>query len=131
MNKEILAKFASNPPANPSAILQVQTDLRVDLPKSYLQFMSERNGGEGFVGDNYLMLWRIEELAELNRSYEVATYAPGLILFGSNGGGEGFAFDFRGPSAEIVSVPFVGMDISLVRLVSKGFEEFLKALFES
>jgi len=31
----------------------------------------------------------------MNEVYEVAKYAPGLILFGSDGGDEAFAFDFR------------------------------------
>jgi hypothetical protein len=46
------------------------------------------NGGEGSVGDTYVILWRIEELIEMSKAYDVAEYAPGLFLFGSDGGGE-------------------------------------------
>lgn len=66
-------------------------------------------GGEGWVGDHYLVLFRAGELVEFNRDYEVAEYAPGLILFGSTGGGEGYAFDARSAGLPIVQVPLIGM----------------------
>ena len=39
----------------------------------------------------------------------VSEFAPGLILFGSDGGGEAYAFDVREAVPIIVEVPFIGM----------------------
>ncbi len=77
------------------------------------------------------MLWRAEELVEMNKSYHVNEYAPGLLLFGSDGGGEAFGFDTRTDAKPIVSVPFVGMALNEARPVASNFNEFLEALFKS
>lgn len=87
------------------------------------------NGGEGFIGPNaYVIFWKLEELMELNKAYQVAEYAPGLFIFGSDGGGEAYAFDVRTPAMPIVSVPFVGLDLSLARAIAPTFSGFLDIL---
>jgi hypothetical protein len=74
------------------------------------------------------MLWAAEELGRLNKAYEVQTYAPGLVLFGSDGGGEAYGFDLRGDARTIVEVPFVGMDWKLANTISQSFGGFLESL---
>jgi len=71
-----------------------------------------------------------KELLRLNQAYEVAEYAPALFLFGSNGGGEAYAFD-RASKGAIVAVPFVGMDVSLAQLQAPSFKEFIERLAKS
>ena len=75
-------------PAHPDVVEGLFSRLGVSLPGDYLEFLRQHNGGEGFVGDNYIIFWRAEELADFNREYEVDKYAPGILLFGSDGGGE-------------------------------------------
>lgn len=98
------------------------------LPLEYEQFLRKHNGGEGFVGDNYLVLWRAEELSTFNREYEVDRNAPGLLLFGSNGGGEGYGFDARVAGPPIVRVSFIGMDLRYATPVATDFDELLVLL---
>ena len=83
------------------------------LPTDYATFLRFANGGEGIVGRKgaYAIFWRIEDILELNDAYEVAQYAPSLILFGSNGGGDAFAFDRNSAQGRVVQVPFVGLDL--------------------
>jgi hypothetical protein len=127
--KEILfAKFNGNPPSTIPAIRQFEIDSGVRLPGDYARFLQKANGGEGFIGNAYVILWRVEELLEMNRAYQVADYAPGLFLFGSDGGGEAFAFDARSDVKPIVSVPFIGMDLNLVHPVAQNFATFLEVL---
>ena len=90
--------------------------------------MSVQDGGEGFVGNQYLILWRATELMEFNREYEAAKYAPSLLLFGSNGGGEAFAFDARDNAMKIFIVPFVGMSLKDASQVAEKFDNFLSKL---
>jgi len=127
---ELLAKFNRNPPAEAQTITQLER-VSINLPSEYKQFLRLHNGGEGFIGGAYAMLWRAEELVDLNQRYHVLEQAPGLFLFGSNGGGEAFAFDTRKQIQPIVSVPFVVMDLSAARPIASTFTQFLEALFES
>src|SRR4051812_43628903 len=92
---EILKKFDSNCPLSTEVMENVERQYGLELPTDYKLFMSSHDGGEGFIGEQYVILWRGSELIQFNREYEVEKYAPGLLLFGSNGGGEGFAFDMR------------------------------------
>lgn len=132
MEKErLLAQFNSNPPADTASIRQFESEAAFRLPEDYTQFLQQADGGEGFVGNTYIILWRVGELLEMNRSYQIAEYAPDLFLFGSDGGGEAFAFDTRTIAKTIVSVPFVGMDLKLARPIASGFTVFLEELFKS
>lgn len=125
----LLARFAGNPAASLKTIEKVQQSLNLRLPKSYVDLMLTRNGGEGFIGRSYLVLWKIKELVPMNAAYHVAEFAPKLVLFGSNGGDEAFGFDTRSKTMGIVSVPFVGMDLQLAKAVAADFDAFLLALF--
>ena len=120
-----LTDFTSNPPADGNHLAEAEKHFRCSLPVQYRRFLSEQDGGEGFVGDQYLILWRASELVEFNREYESEKYAPGLLLFGSNGGGEAFAFDTRDNSMQIVMVPFVGMSLKDAAPIADSFENFL------
>jgi hypothetical protein len=95
-----------------------------------LQFLEQMNGGEGFVGKNYLMAWPIEDLIQFNKDYFVDVMAPELFLFGSNGGGETFAFDTRSSPPSVVAVPsIVYLEDAIV--LAPNFNEFLQHLYRS
>ena len=98
------------------------------LPGDYVDFMRRHDGGEGFVGARYLILWRIAELLPFNNDYEVEIDAPGLLLFGSTGGGEGYGFDTRVSTMPIVRVPFIGMSWRYARPIASHFGELFKRL---
>jgi hypothetical protein len=58
----------------------------------------------------------------------IPKYAPGLLLFGTNGGGEGFGFDSRSGDYEIVMVPFIGMELKYAHYLADSFSQFLEVL---
>ena len=67
----------------------------VELPKEFIEFMKSHNGGEGDVGESWLVLFAIEELQDINDDYY--EYLPeGNIIIGSNGGGELFGINSDG-----------------------------------
>ena len=121
-------QFVANPPASREGIEKLQSELKFRLPKSYVKFLLTANGGEGFIPDSYVILWRVEELVSRNAAYHVAEFAPWLFAFGSNGGGEAFGFDTCSETCSIVSIPFVTMDKSDARPMAPNFEEFLEML---
>ena len=114
-----------------AAIAEGEEQLVARLPAEYIEFLKLGNGGEGFIGNGYVILWGVEELASMNRSYEVQKYAPGLLIFGSDGGGEAYGFDTRCPQWPIVQVPFVGMDWRYARSMGDLFSDFLRSLHEA
>ena len=76
------------------------------LPDDYIEFITEFNGGEGLIGDqNYLEIWKIEDLIPMNEKYEVDKYANGYFVFASNSGVTAYAFSKE--IASIVSFEFV------------------------
>lgn len=129
--KQLLEDFALEPEATPVSIQYLKSLQGIDLPDDYCSFLEEANGGEGFIGVEYLILWKAEELERFNEEYEVATYAPGLFLFGSNGGGEGFGFDTRSVPYKIVQVPFIGMNLQYATHVADSFPDLLAKMSRS
>lgn len=123
-----LKEIFTNGPVPESLFEEVEGHFGCALPDQYKRFMVEHDGGEGLVGEQYLILWRVGELADFNRDYEVAEYAPGLLMFGSNGGGEAFAFDTREARMAIVMVPVIGMSLVDATPVAETFEGFLASL---
>jgi hypothetical protein len=131
MNPEIskwLKGFVKNPAATPEVIDQATSTLGVALPTDYLEIFRHMNGGEGFVGASYLRFYPIEKVAPLNQAYAVEEFAPGLLIFGSSGGGEAFAFDTRTTPLTIVEIPFIPMDFGYLEQHGSTLKEFLDSL---
>lgn len=129
--KQLLDDFTLEPGASPESLQHLEAIKGVDLPDDYRSFLADANGGEGFIGAEYLILWKAEELEQFNREYEVETHAPGLFLFGSNGGGEGFGFDTRSMPYKVVQVPFIGMDLKYASHVADSFLDLLAKMSRS
>jgi hypothetical protein len=126
--EEQLIEDSFNEGATESTVALALSELGMSLPPSYLSFVRQHNGGDGFVGENYLSLWKIEELAQFNADYEVHEYAPGFLFFASNGGGEGYAFDTTVDTFPVHIIPFIGMSRNVAITVSDSFEAFFDAL---
>jgi hypothetical protein len=128
-NDALPKSFNENPPAHRLAIDQCQVDLGFTLPSDYTDYLENADGGEGFLEDGrYLVLWPVEQLVEMNAAYHVHEFAPGLLIFGSDGGDEAFAFDRRSSEMPVVTVPFIGMELSAVRILAPNFKLFLGGL---
>jgi hypothetical protein len=127
---ELLEGFQTTLPAGLDEIEGFERETAITLPPDYREFLRFTDGGEGFTGPgSYAMIWKIGELLRFNREYEVQVYAPGLLLFGSSGGGEAFAFDLRAPGrTPVVSVPFIGMDAKEVWPLAETFGGLLEYL---
>lgn len=76
----------------------------VTLPEEYLEFMKKHNGGEGDIGNTYLVLFPLEELQEINEDYCMEEYLPNHIIIGNNGSGELYGLNSNG---EYFVVPYI------------------------
>lgn len=115
--------------ASSTAISNLELLVRKRLPAAYIELMRRTNGVEGFLNEvNYLILWPVEDLAELNEGYGFKEFTPGLFAFGSNGGDAGYAFDTRNEDMPVAEVPFVEISLDDAKIVGANFEDFLMHL---
>lgn len=128
--KAYLTEFDLNEPTTLSIIREAEGQLGIIFPGSYTKFLLGSNGGEGSVGELYLVLWRIEDLYELNDAYGVNEFAPGLVIIGSDGGDTAYCLDNRNKLNTFVSVPFVGMALDAIQHCGNNLFEFIKYLHE-
>ncbi len=97
--------------------------------QDYLAFMRRHAGGAGPAGyKSYIVLWPLEEVISAAEELKVDQFAPGLLLFGGDGGNEAFAFDRQEAGWPIVSVPLVGLSRKEMKFVAPTFSEFIKRL---
>ena len=127
MNR-LLSDFSCSSGASEEQIVAAEKSFGLQFPEDYRKFMSQSNGGEGFIGEHYLILCQIEDLFSLNRDYKVVEYAPGFIDFASTGGGDGFAFDVRQVPYCVYQMPFVGMSPDDSFLVADSFGTLLERM---
>jgi cell wall assembly regulator SMI1 len=98
-------------PAQWDQIEAAERELGRRLPEDYRSFLRESNGLEGFVGaEAYLILWSIQEIAQLNSGYATTEFAPGLVLIGTNGGNTGYGFIDNQSNVRYVQVSLIPMD---------------------
>ena len=130
--EELFSEFTGNTPAPAESLTSLEQHFGKfvkKLPTDLREVLEASDGAEGFINKHYVMLWGAAEIIDCNKSYEVGLYAPGLILFGSNGGGEAYGFDTRSADAmPVVKVPFIGMALKYANVEASSFTEFLEKL---
>ncbi len=118
-------------PADPSSISELIGAVAEPLPDAYVALLQYSNGGEGplSIAPGWLQLWPAEKVLRLNKAYFIDTNLHGYFGFGSDGGGELFAFDLRqGRPCKVVMVPFVPMTEAELVIVADDFETFVRAM---
>jgi hypothetical protein len=127
--KKLLEELAKNfdmaPPATPHAINNAETFFSLNFPADYNEFLLFANGLEGEIDDKYLVLWSVEELVELNQAYNVKEFVSNIIIIGSDGAEDAFAFDTT--NMNIIRLPFIGMGHITGEKISETFRDFLSS----
>ena len=62
---------------------------------------------------------------KLNLAYKVQAFIQNIIIFGSNGAEDAFAFDTSSAPPFIVKLPFIGMGYIPNEKLADTFQEFL------
>ncbi|WP_242218875.1 SMI1/KNR4 family protein [Bacillus cereus group sp. BfR-BA-01380] len=117
MFRKYINDLALQQPTSLENITLIESRLNISFPKDYVSFILESNGAEGAIGENgYIQLWAIDVLIQHNERYEVKEFAPGVTLFGSNGGNVAYGFFEKSRETHIIEVPLMGMDKELIRM---------------
>lgn len=122
-----IAAWQVHPGASDAAIARVERDLGVALPPELAAYYRSTNGSEGTLGETWLGLVPVEDIANLTDDHELADSAPDYVLFGTNGGAEGFAFDRR--SGAVVVMPLHEPEPEAI-VVQGSFVQFLQRVRE-
>lgn len=93
------------------------------LPADYVNAVREFGGREGYLGTEYLRLHRLEELAALNTAYDVPSAVPEIVIFGSDGALEAFAFTLH--ELAVVKIPFIPLLLENAQIVARSFSDFI------
>src|SRR5947209_9465440 len=127
-DRDLFARFQGGPPASLESIDRCQAGLGFSFPADYVRFLLQMDGGEGFIGDHFVMLWSVKRLGEMNTDTYFAEAAPGLVVFGSDGAGEAFGFDTRSAPPPAVMIPYGGMEWDVAIMLAPDFNSFLQLL---
>jgi hypothetical protein len=104
-------EFSTRPGASLAAIRDREVELGVTFPADYVDLMLLSNGLDGFLSSEpdsaYIRIDPIEEMANDEEQKVAAEFWPELVVFGSDGGGEAFAFD-ADHDMRIVMFPWIG-----------------------
>ncbi|MGJ7033326.1 SMI1/KNR4 family protein [Niabella hirudinis] len=124
--KKIASGWDKNPGATAASVKQTEDQLNIRFPEDYVTFLLWSNGGEGNIGENYISLWKQEDIAILNREYKIPEYLSNLrIAIGTDGGGICFGFDFT-KDAAIFTCPLGDLDPDVANQVSASFKDFIE-----
>ncbi|ORX77667.1 hypothetical protein BCR32DRAFT_295488 [Anaeromyces robustus] len=101
----------------------------IELPKDYLDFMDEHNGGEGKIGENgYAKIYKLEELEQANEDYEISKYFQNYFIFGTDGGE--MLLGYNSERKLYYAVDACNIDENEIFYVSESLLEFFKKIDE-
>ena len=123
-----MGEFFKNDSCDKTVIKKIQADMGINFPKSYIEFLSHCNGGEGKDNENrYVYIWRCEDIPQYNKDYNIQKYFPkDIIAFGMDGD-YGYFFNYRQSCVpQIIGCAFGDLDIAEVKSEATTFEDFIK-----
>lgn len=104
-------------------VKEIEETLKIKFPQDYVEYMVKNNGYTGMLNEQYYNIWKLEDIISMNNNYQVQEFFPNLIYFGSNGGGEAFAFD-KSNNMCIVSIPFIETEEDKI-IIANNFNDFM------
>ncbi len=105
---------------------------RLQLPPDLRAFLAQHDGGRGTVGARRrpLILWGAEQIAREAGQQEVSQATPGLLLFGTDGGAEGYGWLARLQRGRYGRISLLAAGPFEFESLGDSLEDLLKALAE-
>jgi len=116
--------------AGDERIEQVEEQMDCKLPRDVKEFLREHDGGEGTVGARKrpLELWSIDRIRAECDAQEITRAVPGLVLFGSDGGSEGYGWLPRLERGKYGRISLLAAGAHEFESLGESFEELLRAV---
>ncbi len=101
---------------------KIEEEMGLILPNAYKQLLKHTNG---FVSDNGVVIFGVDIIDEMNKTYEVHEYAKGYVAVGSNGGGKILLMTANENATELVQVDSGIMDPNYATTVSENLIQWI------
>ncbi|MET2898257.1 SMI1/KNR4 family protein [Vibrio rotiferianus] len=99
---------------------QKASEMKLDIPLPYLQFLRLSNG---LYSGEELVLLDIEEIEVRNSDYEVQEYLPGYVMVGDNSGG--IALVMNSDTDFVYEVDMGSMDLESMKKSADSLQQLL------
>lgn len=109
-----------------SEIQMFLSAINFKLPIGFLDFFKDTDGAEIIGESEYCDLWRLTDMIQLNKDYEVDEYANGFFIFGSDGGDTAYCIEKS--TGFIFDMPFIGMATEEATFKFENFNELLESV---
>jgi SMI1/KNR4 family protein SUKH-1 len=116
--------------ASEERIEGVEEQMDCKLPRDVKAFLQRHDGGEGTIGPRKrpIELWSIERIRAECDAQEITRAVPGLVLFGSDGGSEGYGFLPRLERGRYGRISFIAAGAHEFESLGDSLDELLRAL---
>lgn len=97
--------------------------MQIELPNDYIKLLGNANG---FLAEDGIKIYGIDELIERNETFEVIEYAPGYVAIGDDSGGRVFLMKAQENEKRIISVDSGYMNPNdMPEIVTENLEDWL------
>src|SRR3954471_4173479 len=116
--------------ATEEQIARAGSEMDCQLPEDVKAVLREHDGGRGTLGPRKrpFELWSIQRIADECEAQEVTRAVPGLVLFGSDGGSEGYGFYPQASGGKYGRVPLLAAGPHEFEGLADSFAGLLDAL---
>jgi hypothetical protein len=116
--------------AGEDRIAAVEGEMDCKLPQDVKELLRGHDGGEGVLGPRKrpLQLWSLERIRGECEAQEVTRAVPGLVLFASDGGSEGYGWLPRLKAGKYGRISLLAAGAHEFEALGDTLEELLRAL---
>ena len=113
-------------------IATAEQEMDCKLPADVKSFLLEHDGGEGTLGPRRrpIQLWPLARIRAECEAQEITRAVPGLVLFGSDGGSEGYGWLPRLKKGKYGRISLLAAGPHEFEPLGDSLEELLRALAE-
>ena len=121
-----LSGFIAKAPATAEAISRLKAGVPYPLPDDYVDLLRSVGDGEGFVGEQFVRFYSVDEVLLVRHVLGEVNLAGDLVIVGSNGAGEALAYDYRESAPRLVMVGFIPLDYKFIKVLAGTLSEYLQ-----
>jgi len=116
--------------ASEDAVAAAEEELDCKLPQDVKALLREHDGGEGTLGPRKrpLQLWSLRRIRAECEDQEVTRAVPGLVLFASDGGSEGYGWLPRLKKGRYGRISLLAAGAHEFEPLGDSLEELVRAL---
>ena len=118
--------------ASEDDLAAAEEELECKLPQDVKALLREHDGGEGTLGQRKrpLQLWSLQRIRAECEAQEVTRAVPGLVLFASDGGSEGYGWLPRLKKGRYGRISLLAAGAHEFEPLGDSLEQLLRALAE-